>query len=97
MTLLRLSGIRFKCVKVSLCLPSITYLGHVIDSSSTFVLISLKVIAILECLVPTDFQQLCFFLGLAHYFCKFVSKFSTIAVPLYRLTLRDVTFTYRTF
>ena len=64
--------------------PSVEYLGHQKDSSGVHTTTK-RVEAILKALRPRDVQQLRSFLGLLHYYGKFMSNLSSLLHPLNQL------------
>ena len=90
-TRLREVGLKLKREKCEFCLPSLTYLGHIIDANGTRP-DPAKVRAIVDCPIPKDAQQLRSFLGMVNYYGKFVPNLSTSAGSLYGLTKKNVQF-----
>ena len=74
-------GFRLKLEKCQFLLPSVEYLGHVISKDGIKPVPS-KVEAITKALTPTNLQQLRSFLGLIHYYGKFIPNLSTLLHPL---------------
>ena len=57
---------------------------------------SKKVNGIMKWLIPTKVKKVQSFLGLANFFCCFkVKDFFKIAMPLYKLTCKDATWSWR--
>ena len=76
--------LRVKPTKCRFMQSSIEYLGHCIDASGVHPT-SQKVEAILNAPVPQNSQQLRSFLGLLHYYGKFLPNLSSLLHPLNRL------------
>ena len=81
---LQQNGLRVKLEKCKFMQPSVEYLGHQIDSSGVYTTTK-KVEAILKAPGPCDVQQLRSFLGLLHYYGKFMSNLSSLLHPLNQL------------
>lgn len=82
------------CVKVSKCKiakTKIEFLSHVV-SNGTVSPSPGKVQAIYQFDIPTNIKQVQSFLGLASYYRKFITNFSSIASPLIRCTMKNKTF-----
>jgi len=62
----------------------VEYLGHTVDSKGFHSLES-KVKAVAEAPHPRDQKELHSFLGLVHYYGKFLRNVSTLLHPLYNL------------
>ena len=77
-------GLRVKPTKCRFMQSSVEYLGHCIDASGVHPT-SQKVEAILNAPVPQNSQQLRSFLGLLHYYGKFLPNLSSLLHPLNRL------------
>ena len=77
-------GLRVKLTKCRFMQSSVEYLGHCIDASGVHPT-SQKVEAILNAPVPQNSQQLRSFLGLLHYYDKFLPNLSSLLHPLNRL------------
>ena len=71
------NGLRVKSEKCKFMQPSVEYLGHRIDSSGVHTTTK-KVEAILKAPRPHDVQRLRSFLGLLHYYGKFMSNLSSL-------------------
>ena len=69
--------------------PAVEYLGHRIDASGVHTT-SQKVEAILQAPAPQNPQQLQSFLGLLHYYGKFLPNLSTLLYPLNQLLKSNV-------
>ena len=80
---LQQNGLRVKSEKCKFLQPSVEYLGHRIDSSGVHT--TKKVEAILNAPRPCNVQQLRSFLGLLHYYGKFMSNLSSLLHPLNQL------------
>ncbi|XP_073033906.1 uncharacterized protein [Primulina eburnea] len=74
-----------KFKKCEFCLKSISFLGHVISETGVEV-DPKKVEAITELPKPKNAKDIRSFLGLVGYYRKFVEGFSSIAIPLTKLT-----------
>ena len=70
---LQQNGLRVKPAKRSYMQPSVEYLGHRIDTEGVHTT-TRKVDAILKASTTGDAQQLQSFLGLLHYYGKFIPK-----------------------
>ena len=81
---LQLNGLKVKPQKCHFMVPSVEYLGHRIDASGVHTT-SQKVEAILQAPAPQNPQQLRSFLGLLHYYGKFLPNLSTLLYPLNQL------------
>ncbi len=80
-------GIRAKRAKCSFMSDKVEYLGHRIDSEGLHTMVG-KVEAISQAPTPRNVQELRSFLGLLHYYGKFLPSLATLLHPLNRL-LRD--------
>jgi len=76
--------VKVKSQKCHFVVLSVEYLGHQIDASGAHTT-SQKVEAILQAPAPQDPQQLRSFLGLLHYYGKFLPNLSTLLYPLKQL------------
>ncbi|KAK9743631.1 RNase H-like domain found in reverse transcriptase [Popillia japonica] len=88
---LRLHGLRLNKKKCTFFAKSITYLGHTIDSKGLHTSPD-NVKAILQSPRPNDMSQLRGFLGLVHYYQKFIVNLSTKLHPFYALLRNNVSF-----
>ena len=84
------AGLRAKKKKCQFMAPSVTYLGHLIDSEGLHPLPE-KVKAVEAAPQPQNVHQLKSYLGLLTYYSKFLPNMSTVLAPLYRLLRSDVT------
>ncbi|XP_042400896.1 uncharacterized protein LOC121990913, partial [Zingiber officinale] len=82
-----------KFSKCAFWLPSVGFLGHVVSSRGISV-DPQKIEAITSWEQPKSVQEIRSFLGLAGYYRRFVEGFSSIAMPLTRLTRKGVKFTW---
>ena len=80
--------IRARKSKCAFMCEAVEYLGHRIDSDGLHTLDS-KVTAVLEAPCPKDVQELRSFLGLIHYYGKFMPNLSTLLHPLNELLKPD--------
>ena len=78
---LQQNGLRVKPAKCKFLQPSVEYLGHRIDASGVHTTMK-KVEAIKRAPTPQNIQQLRAFLGLLHYYGKFIPNLSSILHPL---------------
>ena len=81
---LRQHGLKVRPSKCAFMQESVEYLGHKIDSRGVHTTTS-KVDVIQETPVPRNTQPLCSFLGLLHYYGKFIPNLSRLLHPLNRL------------
>ena len=81
---LKQAGFRLKRHKCAFLLPSIEYLGHVIDAEGLR-LSGKKTQAIQNAPTPKTTSELRSFLGLMNYYGKFISNLSTLMAPLHWL------------
>ena len=63
----------------------VQYLGYIIDERGVHVDLA-KIQVIWDWLTPTTLKELRNFLGLANFYCRFVSRFSHITWPLSQVT-----------
>ena len=80
-------GIRAKRAKCEFLRPSVEYLGHCVDATGLHTTPS-KVEAVKESPQPRNVQELRSFLGLVHYYGKFMPNLATLLNPL-NFLLRD--------
>ena len=78
------NGLRVKPDKCRFMEPSVEYLGHCINASGVHTTTQ-KVDAILKAPIPQNTQQLRSFLGLLHYYGKFLQNLSSLLHPLNQL------------
>ena len=86
---LKEAGLRLKKDKCVFLSPSVTYLGHVIDSQGLHP-IQEKVQAVQEAPPPRNVGELKSFIGLLMYYSKLLLNLSTLLAPLYKLLKRHV-------
>lgn len=79
-------GVRLKWKKCSFMIPEVDYLGHRISPDGIHP-VPEKVMAIREAPTPRDIPQLRSFLGLVHYYGKFLPNLATLFRPLYDLLM----------
>ncbi|XP_073030785.1 uncharacterized protein [Primulina eburnea] len=91
--ILRENKLYAKFSKCEFWLRSVSFLGHVISRTGVSV-DPRKVEAITEWPRPKNATDIRSFLGLAGYYRKFVEGFSSIAVPLTKLTQKNSKFTW---
>ena len=83
------AGPRLKRVKCQFMVPSVQYLGVIINAEGTHPNKD-KVKAIQEAPVPTSVKKLKAFLGLLNYYNKFLHNISSVLAPLYKLQKKGV-------
>ncbi|XP_073061724.1 uncharacterized mitochondrial protein AtMg00860-like [Primulina eburnea] len=88
---LRENEIYAKFSKYEFCLKSVSFLGHVISKAGVSVY-PRKVEAIIEWPRPNNATDIRIFIRLEGYYRKFVERFSSIAVPLTKLTQKNSKF-----
>ena len=81
LTRMQEAGIRLKRSKCEFHQTSVTYLGHVIDSTGIHPTED-KVKAIVDAPVPQNAQELRSFLGLLHFYHHFLRNLSSLLAPL---------------
>lgn len=79
------AGLTINYEKSSFCLPSLKYLGHVVDGNGLRTDPE-KVQAVMNYPRPTTFTELKRFIGLISWYRRFVPNFATVAEPLHSLT-----------
>ena len=83
------AGLRAKKRKCKFMVPSVDYLGYVIDAQGLRPHPD-KVVAIQQAPTPLNVTQLKSYLGLLSYYGKFLPNLSTLLAPLYKLLGKDV-------
>ncbi|XP_042423270.1 uncharacterized protein LOC122010867 [Zingiber officinale] len=91
--MLRREHLYAKFSKCAFWLPSVGFLGHVVSSRGISV-DPQKIEAITSWEQPKTVQEIRSFLGLAGYYRRFVEGFSSIALPLTRLTRKGEKFSW---
>ena len=86
---LQTAGLRVKKHKCQFMMPSVTYLGHVIDAQGLRPLPE-KIQAIQQAPTPRNINELKSYLGLLTYYGKFLPNLATLLAPLYQLLGKDV-------
>nr|MCH9717641.1 DDE-type integrase/transposase/recombinase [Gammaproteobacteria bacterium] len=87
------AGLHLKKEKCQFLVPSITYLGHKIDSHGLHPLPA-KIEAISNASVPKNVTELKAFLGLLNYYGKFIPNLSSVLHPLYQLLSHTVNWSW---
>lgn len=87
------AGLTVRRDKCHFGLPSLKYLGYVVDSGGLHVDIG-KVEAILQIQPPRNPTEVRRFVGMASWYRRFIPNFSSILAPLTRLTHKNITFTW---
>ena len=77
----------------SFWLTQVSFLSHII-SKEGFAVDPAKIEAIISWERPKDVTEIRSFLGLAGYYRRFVQGFSSIAMPLTKLTRKNVPFVW---
>uniref|UniRef100_A0A3Q7ED62 Reverse transcriptase domain-containing protein n=1 Tax=Solanum lycopersicum TaxID=4081 RepID=A0A3Q7ED62_SOLLC len=85
---LRENQLYVKREKCEFAQPKIHFLGHMI-SQGELRMDEAKVKAIQDWEAPTKVTELCSFLGLANYYCRFIIGYSAIAAPLTELLKKN--------
>ena len=80
-----------KCSKCEFWLTEVRFLGHVVSASGVSVDPE-KVKAVMSWERPNSVLEICSFLGLARYYRRFIEDFSQLAIPVTRLTRKEVKF-----
>ena len=83
------AGLQAKKNKCKFMVPSVDYLGYVIDAQGLYPHRD-KVLAIQQVPTPSNVTQLKSYLGLLSYYGKFLPNLSTLLAPLYKLLRKDV-------
>ena len=84
------AGLTLKQSKCKFAVPSVEYLGHIIDADGLHPS-EAKVKAIREAPTPTNVTELKSFLGLLNYYHKFLPDVATVLAPLHQLLRKDTT------
>ena len=77
-----------KFSKCEFWLTEVSFLGHILSHNGISVDPS-KIKDVVEWVTPTTVKEVWGFLGLAGYYCRFMSDLSKIAKPLTELTKKD--------
>ena len=88
------AGLKLKPSKCQFLKREVTFLGHVV-SAEGIKRDPAKVEAVKTWPAPLDVKELQSFLGLASYYRKFISRFSIIVEPLYKLCRKSTPFHWR--
>ena len=80
-------------VKSEFCHGTLTFLGHVVGQGQVRP-VSAKVQTISDFPIPTSKKELMRFLGMAGYYRKFCSNFSSISAPLTNLLKKNIKFVW---
>ena len=94
MSRLEKAGLRPKKNKCQFVAPSVSYLGHVIDSEGLHLIVE-RVKAVEGAPVPQGIHQLKSYLGLLTYYGKFLPNMATVLASLYRLLRKDVAWEWK--
>ena len=87
------AGLTLNLTKCKFMLPSVEYLGHVIDQHGLHPTKE-KVKAIREASEPQNVSELRSFLGISNYYAKFLPNLSTKLAPLYALLQKESKWTW---
>ena len=82
------AGLTLKKSKCKFAVPTVEYLGHIIDEHGLHPSES-KVRAIRDAPTPTNVTELKSFLGLINYYHKFLPDLATLVAPLHQLLRKD--------
>jgi hypothetical protein len=91
LTRLREHQLYAKFSKCEFWLREVPFLGHVLSDGGIMVNPT-KVQEVLDWKAPISVHEVRSFLGLASYYCRFISDFSKIAKPMTRLLQKDTRF-----
>lgn len=83
------AGFRARKSKCQFMVPSVSYLGHLIDQLGLHPLQE-KVKAVKEAPSPKNVSELKSYLGLLTYYSKFLPSMADVLAPLYKLLRKDV-------
>ena len=86
---LQAAGLTLKKQKCEFALPSVQYLGHIINAQGLHPSPK-KVEAVRSARQPTNLTELKSFLGLINYYINFVPNLSSLLSPIYRLLSKGV-------
>ena len=84
-------GLKLEPTKREYLRPELEYLGHLITADGVKIN-PVKIKAVKEFKKLTNVKQVQSFLGLADYYRKFIKNFSSIALPLTKLTQKETIF-----
>ena len=87
------AGLKLKLAKCHIGVPSVSYLGHVIDKEGVHPTEE-KLKAIVEAPAPTNITQLRAYLGLLNFYRRFLPQAATMLEPLNRLLKADTTWVW---
>ena len=82
-------GLRLRKDKCTFMEPTVTYLGHMIDSQGIHPTDE-KTKAIQEAATPCNVSELRSYIGLLNYYHKFLPNLSTLLAPLYELLNKNI-------
>ncbi len=91
----RNAGLKLKASKCTLAADSVKYLGHVVNQQGVQPNQD-KVSAIQSYPAPHEIKSLRTFLGMTGFYRRHILGYSHIAEPLFRLTRKDMSFTWST-
>ena len=91
---IRTAGLKLKLTKCQFLKKEVKFLGHVV-SSQGIKTDPEKIETVKTWPIPLDVKELQSFLGLASYYRRFISGFSIIAEPLYKLCRKGVQFDWQ--
>ena len=92
-TALKNAGLKLKPAKCYFAQSKVHYLGHIVSAAGVAPDLA-KTTAVTSYPVPTDAKQLREFLGPTNYYRRFISGFSKIIEPLYKLLRKENKFTW---
>ena len=92
---MRTAGLKLKATKCQFLKREVSFLGHVVSSEGIKTDPD-KVETVRTWSTLVDIKELQSFLGLASYYRRFISGFSIIAEPLYKLSRKGVAFQWQT-